>query len=244
MPFEQLAHCIESPATLETLGTFLDRLESYLKVLLSANPSGPENIDHLLKRVSSSNIRTSVDKQAPARGSMKKLSKKELKMCELRSPLRYPVRLVLCAYMILGHPDAVFSGHGEHEIRLADSATRFIREFDLLVRIILNNPNSISSSRLSSPDVSSTQLPERQTFRSQIAAFDAAWCSYLYCFVAWKATDARSLEEGLIRAACQLELSMIRERKYTPVEKNLVLNPDVATIQSHVSVVHFLSSKF
>ncbi|CAA7396475.1 unnamed protein product [Spirodela intermedia] len=235
MPFEQLAHCIESPETLETVGPFLDRLESYLKVLLSANPSGPENIDHLLKRMSSSNKRASTDKQTPARGSMKKLSKKELKMCELRSPLRYPVRLVLCAYMILGHPGAVFSGHGEHEIRLTDSATRFIREFDLLVRIILNSPNSISSSRLSSPDISSHQLPGRQTFRSQIETFDAAWCSYLYCFVAWKARDVRSLEEGLIRAACQLELSMIRQSKYTPVEKNLALDPDVATIQSQVA---------
>ena len=39
--------------------------------------------------------------------------------------------------------------------------------------------------------------------------FDKAWCSYLNCFVVWKVKDARLLEEDLVRAACQLELSMI-----------------------------------
>jgi hypothetical protein len=29
--------------------------------------------------------------------------------------LRYPVHVFLCAYMILGHPEAVFNGRGDRE---------------------------------------------------------------------------------------------------------------------------------
>ncbi|KAF5787465.1 putative T-complex 11 protein [Helianthus annuus] len=38
------------------------------------------------------------------------------------SDIKYQVRVVLCAYMILGHPDGVFSGQGERETVLAESA--------------------------------------------------------------------------------------------------------------------------
>ena len=48
------------------------------------------------------------------------------------------MRVVLCAYMILGHIDVVFSGQGEREIALAQSAKSFVREFELLIKIILD----------------------------------------------------------------------------------------------------------
>jgi hypothetical protein len=55
MPFEQLAHLIESPGTLQTVKDLLDRFESRLRVskIVGANnfPCGLDNIDHLLKKV-------------------------------------------------------------------------------------------------------------------------------------------------------------------------------------------------
>ncbi|GFZ09728.1 T-complex protein 11 [Actinidia rufa] len=59
---------------------------------------------------------------------------REVTCCPVKL-LRYPARVVLCAYMILGHPDAVFRGTGEQEIALADAAESFIRELELLIKI-------------------------------------------------------------------------------------------------------------
>ncbi|KAL5789712.1 hypothetical protein ACOSQ2_004600 [Xanthoceras sorbifolium] len=233
MPFEQLALLIESTTTLQTVKALLDRLESRLKVFravaaASSNQPGLDNIDHLLKRVASPKKRPT-PRTPKSRGAKKVGSSREAG----RSPAklsRYSVRVVLCAYMILGHPDAVFSGQGEREIVLAKSAEEFARQFELLIKIILEGPIQ------SSDEESETSLPKCWTFRSQLAAFDKAWCSYLNCFVAWKVKDAQSLEEDLVRAACQLELSMMHKCKMTPEGDNGDLTHDMKAIQEQVTV--------
>ncbi|MQM02855.1 hypothetical protein Taro_035623, partial [Colocasia esculenta] len=199
MSFEQLAHHIESSVTIETVRALLDRLESRLLCLLHS-PSGPQNIDHLLKHAASPKRKTLTDKGRRVRGQTKGFNKEALNH---KSLSRYPVRVVLCAYVILVHPDSVFSGCGEHEISLADSAASFIREFELLINIILNGPKNISSTMQSLASMST-----QQTFRSLLVAFDAAWCTYLRHFVAWKIKDSRLLEEDLVRAAHQLKLTI------------------------------------
>ncbi|KAK9286117.1 hypothetical protein L1049_014498 [Liquidambar formosana] len=228
MPFEQLALLIESTATLQTVKALLDRIESRYKVSLAvggtSSPSSWENIDHLLKRVASPNRRPTQKNSSKSRGAKKGGSIREL----ARGPSklsRYQVRIVLCAYMILGHPDAVFSDQGEREIALAKSAESFVREFELLIKIILEGPIQ------SSDEEADPILPRRWTFRSQLAAFDKAWCSYLNCFVVWKVKDARSLEGDLVRAACQLELSMIQTCKLTPEGDSITLTHDMKAIQ-------------
>lgn len=245
MPFEQLAVRIESAATLQTVKALMDRLESRL-TLSQASSSSLNNIDHLLKRLASPNKRGKSSNVTRSRGVKKgSMPNKETKSPETIKLLRYPSRVVLCAYMILGHPDAVFSGHGEREIALAESAVNFVCEFELLVNIILHGSSqsgSPSFSRQSSPDLmsndlssqESAQLPCRQTFRSQLVTFDAAWCSYLYQFVVWKIKDARSLEDDLVRAACQLELSMMQTCKLTPEGDNIDLTHDMRAIQKQV----------
>jgi hypothetical protein len=110
--------------------------------------------------------------------------------------------------MIMGHPAEVFSGVGECEIVLADSAANFIQEFELLVKIIIDGPIKTSQ------EIASTN-PSQKTFRSQLEAFDKAWCIYLHRFVAWKSKDAKLLEKDLVRAACQLELSLLQTCKLT-----------------------------
>nr|KYP63183.1 T-complex protein 11-like protein 1 [Cajanus cajan] len=125
--------------------------------------------------------------------------------------------------------NAVFSGMGEPEIALAKSAQEFVQMFELLIKIILDGPIQ------SSDEESVSAAIKRCTFRSQLAAFDKAWCSYLNCFVAWKVKDARSLEEDLVRAACQLEASMIQTCKLTPEGAGGKLSHDMKAIQHQVS---------
>lgn len=243
MPFEQLAARIESAATLQTVKALMDRLESRL-TLSQPSSSSLNNIDHLLNRLASPNRRRKSSNVTRSRGAKKGLPNKETKSPETIKLLRYPARVVLCAYMILGHPDAVFNEQGEREIALAESAANFVRKFEVLVKIILNGPsesNSPSFSRQSSPDSTSSegnqeysQLPCRQTFRTQLVTFDVAWCSYLYQFIVWKTKDARSLEDDLVRAACHLELSMMQTCKLTPEGESIDLTHDMRAIQKQV----------
>ncbi|KAG9447921.1 hypothetical protein H6P81_014049 [Aristolochia fimbriata] len=236
MPFEQLAFRIESVSTIQAVKALLERLENRFKVS-QTSAENVENIDHLLKRLASPPKRSRVARRGP---------NKDTKSSQPNNLSRYPARLVLCAYMILGHPDAVFSGQGEREVALAEAALKFIREFELLIKIILEGSwgqSSIGSSRQLSSSVmfethkhqKSSLLPNQRPFRSQLAAFDAAWRSYLYCFVVWKVKDARSLEEDLVRAACQLELSMIQKCKITPEGESSDLTHDLKAIKRQVS---------
>ncbi|XP_026411344.1 uncharacterized protein LOC113306647 [Papaver somniferum] len=225
MPFEQLAVLIESSTTIQTVKALLDRFETRFTLTHSnASLSGPsklDNIDHLLKRLTSPKRKgrpSSSRKGGPRnKGSSAEATEIPAKVS------RYPVRVVLCAYMILGHPDAVFSGHGEREFLLAESAAKFVQELEMLIKVVLDGRTK-----------SGSVLP-KQTFRSQLEAFDAAWCSYLYRFVVWKVKDARSLEEDLVRAACHLELSMMQKCKLTPEQENVGLSHDKKAIQNQVT---------
>lgn len=227
MPFEQLASRLESVTTIQTVKALLERLESR-SILLQSNFSTLPNIDHLLKRITSPPRRrvgsvNSKRGKGPKKGPGK----------DVQASLRYPARVVLCAYMILAHPDAVFSGLGEREVALSEAAQNFIKEFELLLKIILEGPSSRQPA--SDCDAQDGALPERrQTFRSQLPVFDASWCSYLYCFVAWKVKDARSLEEDLVRAACQLELSMMQKCKIAENGDSSTLSHDMKAIQKQV----------
>jgi hypothetical protein len=209
MRFEQLAMLIESPATLEATRLVLERLESrFIISLASATSSVPfqQNIDHLLKHVGSprkqSRSRGATAKKGSASNSSKKFSS------------RYAVRVVLCAYMILGHPNAVLSGRGEKEISLMEAASGFIHEFEILVKVILDGTDKA---------------------RKQMALFDSVWCNYLYRFVAWKVNDARALEEGLVRAVCKLELSMMQTCKVTANGETAEPTHDMKAVQKQVS---------
>ncbi|XP_050375565.1 uncharacterized protein LOC126793164 isoform X2 [Argentina anserina] len=232
MPFEQLAILIESTDTIQTVKALLDRLENRLKVsktVASINyPSSIDNIDHLLKRVVSPKKRTTPRTSLRSREGKKSSTIRETTRTSAKLT-RYQVRVVLCAYMILSHPDAVFSGQGERETSLAKSAEEFVREFELLAKTILQGPVN------NSEEESDSTLPKHITFRSQLGAFDKAWCVYLSCFVAWKVKDAQLLEGDLVRAACQMELSMIQTCKMTSEGDTANLTHDMKAIQKQVA---------
>ncbi|KAI3445625.1 hypothetical protein Pfo_002290 [Paulownia fortunei] len=232
MPFEQFALLMQSTATFHTAKPLLVRLESRYKlsqaVESAPNPSSWDYIDHLLKQVASPQRKESPRKAYSNREERKIASERKAAETPLQLP-RYQVRIVLCAYMILGHPDAVISGQGDCETALVKSAGKFVQELELLIKILLNGPLHVSNEK------SDHELVARRTFRLQLASFDSASCSFLNSFVVWKAKDARSLKEDLIRAACSLELSMIQTCKMTSEVVSGPLSYDVNSIQKQVS---------
>lgn len=227
LPFEQLAVLLESPATLKAVKSLLDRLEVRLEasknVTAASQPSILDNIDHLLKRVATprrkvtpSNLRSRKGKKVSPHGTT------SVKMS------RYPVRVFLSAFMILGHPDAVFNGQGDQEAALNNSAKGFVSEFKLLVKVIQEGPVKFAGAE-----------SKLRTLRSQLEVFDKAWCSFLNSFVIWKVKDARLLEDDLVRAACQLELSMIQKCNITPEgDTTMMLTHDKKAIQMQVCLLN------
>nr|VDD36463.1 unnamed protein product [Brassica oleracea] len=117
---------------------------------------------------------------------------------------KFPVRVVLSAFMIFGQPDAMFNSKSDQEAALNDSAKGFVREFKLLIKVIKEGPVKMY--------VGESKL---RTLRSQLDLFDKAWCAFMNSFVLWKVKDARLLGEDKVRAACQLEISMIQKCKIT-----------------------------
>lgn len=243
MPFEKLALLIESATTIQIVKALLDRFESRLLLYVPSGSSSPEDIDHLLKRLSSPRKRKPPGKKSRV---MENKGSARLSSSGAGKLSRYPVRAVLCAYMILGHPNAVFSEHGEHEVALSRAAADLTREFEVLIKVILDGTKSVQMSKYRSPDVlfhdledhksSAPQSPPEKTFRNQLSIFDAVWRSYLYCFVVWKVKDARLLEDDLVRAACQLELSMMQTCKLTSEGEALNLSHDMRAIQKQVLI--------
>ncbi|KAG8071045.1 hypothetical protein GUJ93_ZPchr0006g45845 [Zizania palustris] len=242
MPFEKLALSIESPTVLQTTRAFLDRLESRFILSQPSSSSSPENIDHLLKHLgapkrrilSNSGGRTRVTPTKTARNS------------DVSKLPRYSPRAILCAYMILGHPSVVFNEQGEREKLLIESAKSSVKEFELLIKTILDGLDGACKLKQPMVDVispgssnyheSSAVVADRKKFRSQLASFDKAWCAYLYHFVVWKIKDAKSLEEDLVRAACKLELSMMQTCKLTAEGQPENLNDNLKAIRKQVIV--------
>lgn len=225
MPFEVLAGKIESSVSIRTAKTLLNRLEKRIRIKQevagSNQPFSLERIDHLLKRVMSSSKGFT---RVVRKGGLRKVDQGLVKLS------RYPVRVVFCAYMILVHPDAVFSGKGEYEIDLAKSAKNFIQEFELLIRIILEGPD------MSSLTETSSSVGSQLSFMSQLESFDKAWCSYLNAFVTWKVEDAKLLQGDLVRAACQLELKMIENPQQSSKDCSQ-LKGDIKAFQEKVTEI-------
>lgn len=250
----------------------LARIESRLKLYLEGQSSSVTSIDHLLKHVSqvpstrksrpsitAMMIRRDKDKYRASKG----LPPKSSAQTEVAAPVaskvkespkpaekeldRYPARVFLCAYMILGQPEGVFStGSGQRELALSEAAARLMPEFEALMGIILDgsrstpagpsSPNGSPQKRSRSewPSETTAPVPSFRPFAAQLAAFDAAWCAYLYHFVAWKVKDARVLEEEMTRMACQLEVSMLQKCKFPSSGDVSILNPDVQAIRTQV----------
>ncbi|EFH48692.1 T-complex protein 11 [Arabidopsis lyrata subsp. lyrata] len=204
VPFEQFAIQMNSVSVIQTVKALLDRLEIRLALSKASNV---ENINHLLKHIFPP-ARRGKSPSSVSKGEQKSPNSK-MGYQKLKKIARYPARIFLCAYMIKQHPGAIFRGRGEHEIALVESATYLIREFELLVKIILEGPECTL------PDNVSFEAPRPKKFRSQLEAFDKAWCSYLEGFVVWKINDAKLLEKDIARTQ-EPELSEVSKHISSP----------------------------
>ncbi|KAG7615369.1 putative T-complex 11 protein [Arabidopsis thaliana] len=204
VPFEQFAIQMNSVSVIQTVKALLDRLEIRLTLSKASNV---ENINHLLKHIFPP-VRRGKSPSPMSKGEQNSPNSK-MGYQKLKKIARYPARIFLCAYMIKQHPGAIFRGRGEHEIALVESATCLIREFELLVKVILEGPESTLPGNVSFV----AQRPKR--FRSQLEAFDKAWCSYLEGFVVWKINDAKLLEKDLARTQ-ESELSEVSKHTSSP----------------------------
>ncbi|XP_022939714.1 uncharacterized protein LOC111445518 [Cucurbita moschata] len=202
MQFEQLASKINATATIQTVKALLVRLESRFSILrtTSGNKLSMEKVDHLLKRVG---FHGRSSNQVNKTGRSQTIGFR--KAARVPSKLsRYPAKVVLFAYMILGHPETVFIGKSEFENALLESASNFVQEFELLIKIILEGSlRTMHEEQSSAPS----------SIRSQLEIFDKRWCSYLHHFVVWKDKDAIFFEENMKGVARQLESFMAQTSK-------------------------------
>ncbi|XP_019089834.1 PREDICTED: uncharacterized protein LOC104719650 isoform X2 [Camelina sativa] len=220
VPFEHFAIQMNSVSVIQTVKELLDRLEIRLTLSQASNV---ENINHLLKHIFPP-ARRGNSPSSMSKGEKNSPNSKKTGYQKLKKIVRYPARIFLCAYMIKQHPGAIFRERGEHEIALVESATSLIREFELLVKIILEGPECTL------PDNVSFVAPRPKKFRSQLQAFDKAWCSYLEGFVVWKINDAKLLEKD-IATTQEPELSAVSKRTSSPkiVDSGVNLKPRKAS---------------
>ena len=150
---------------------------------------------------------------------------REVTCCPVKL-LRCPVRVCSLCLHDIGTPRCGFSWE-------RGTTESFIRELELLIKI------RVGGSIYSTKDKTVSTSPSLLNFRSQLEAFDKAWCSYLYYFVVWKVKDAKLLEEDLVTAACKLELSGMHTCKSTPDVDNAGLTLDIRAVQNQV--VYFVN---
>ena len=116
---------------------------------------------------------------------------------------RFPVRLMLSAYMIVRHPDVVLGGAGptgenapEEEEALKRSAESFVKCMN---------------------DVA-MRCAEAVRYCTETTALEESWSSFVERFTRWKMLDACALEQELIRIGVAMTASMLRVCGLNPSE--------------------------
>ncbi|GAQ81499.1 T-complex protein 11 [Klebsormidium nitens] len=263
LPFERFAGSITSAKTVKASKELLARLET--RLLLSDGSHKGTTVEHLLRRLSeasrprrspspspSSSPRVHSHRSpgahshpSPGVRSGLRSSPKGVPSPGGNSPAgvntfseRYPARVFLCAFMILGHQEAVFNERGPREAALTEASKRLLPLFEeLVITVVERNFDSGGSSPRESYDgpAVAASSPRKKRFAEQLKDFDSAWLHYLDQFVAWKVKDLGSLEGDLIKVALQLESSMHQYTKALHGEDAPHLTPDQEAIRVQVS---------
>lgn len=185
---------MQAPASLKSCHAILRRLAAKHEAACSRPPHRPPTeITSLLKRIA--------PRPSPNRSPNAPPQSPQLE--------RYPLRVFMCAFMVLRHPEVVFSKQGEREASLAATSTEMVAAFEVLLHRLVTPPTvDYSVSRQSSMTGESSMASEPlstdegRAVSELLVAFDAAWVNYLEQFVAWKGADASTLEVGL-SSACR-----------------------------------------
>lgn len=178
--FERFAAAMSAPATLRAGHALLRRFAAKREAACARTaPGATTDVTPLLKRLATRSP-TKPNGQPPP-------------------PLeRYPLRVFMCAFMILKHPEVVFSKQGDRESSLVATAKDMVAAFEVVLhRLVTPAASSISrqnSVGMSSEISGSTSSEEGRAVGELLSAWDAAWVPYLEQFVAWKCADAATLE--------------------------------------------------
>lgn len=160
--FERFAGRIQSKRTLAATSALLERIDFKLR---SLGITGDAD-EHLVSRVA----------PVSKRGANQE---------------RFPARVVLCAYMVAGHPDEVFNARTSREEALREAAEPFARSLDALAGHLASRG--------------------AQGCSHLLRTFHELWRSHLEAFAVWKLHDAADLEADLVRTAGQLKRSAMRK---------------------------------
>ena len=139
--------------------------------------------------------------------------------------VRYPPKILLCAYLIVGYPEVVLNGGtSPMEESLQKEAKMLLTSYEYLLQAFCDINGDTSSSPSSS---CATSLPCQQK-RSSLVSFQSAWEPFLARFVEWKSGDANALQSDLILMACRLEESVLSicGREVLLGKELTSLNPD------------------
>lgn len=228
LDFDSLSSALQKPRAINHTASFLRRLQSKYLLTQKANELGPEDPCLVLLDKLFSTKSNTVDKE--------------------NTP-RYPVRVFLCAYMILGHPEIVLGGvMPEQENMLQVAAAEMLSAFECLHEYLQRPPafqNATDGllSPPSSPEKTARMLGgsnhhlvvdrKLSTFASLLHKFDEAWQTYLKHFTKWKVSDSEVLEADLLEMACKMMSSMVLKGALD--EEHLALSPDLQAVFEQVT---------
>ncbi|EFJ46555.1 hypothetical protein VOLCADRAFT_92991 [Volvox carteri f. nagariensis] len=145
--FDRFASALRSPTTLKATQALMRRLEQRLEARLavpsslSGSKSQHSNQGPSQVQCSSPDGSTS---QSPAATSVSRLLRLLYPTAPRNATLeRYPPRVLLCAFMIVRHPEVVFSGSGPREVALAAAARDLVDRFETLLERIIFAPAEV-----------------------------------------------------------------------------------------------------
>ena len=228
LDFDSLSCALQKPRAITHTASFLKRLQSKYLLTQKANELGSEDPCLLL---------------------LNKLFSTKADPVDIETMPRYPVRVFLCAYMIIGHPDVVLGGvMPEQESMLQVAATEMLSAFECLHEYLQRPPafqNATDGllSPPSSPEKTARMLGgsdhhvlvdrKLSTFTGLLYKFDDTWQSYLSHFIKWKVSDSEVLEADLVEMACKMMSSMVLKGALD--EEHLALSPDLQAVFEQVT---------
>jgi len=107
---------------------------------------------------------------------------------------RYPVRLILSAYMIVRHPDVVLGGAAPNGAK----APAEEEALEAAAKLFTERMEDIAA-----------RCADTSRYCNETKAVEQAWAIFVEKFTRWKALDACALERELVRIGVALETSML-----------------------------------
>ncbi|GFR44293.1 hypothetical protein Agub_g5504, partial [Astrephomene gubernaculifera] len=173
--FDRFAAALRSPATLKAAQALMRRLEQRL-ALRESRPTSQDQPPSGSYGSPPSPSQPSPQPTVATASDVSRLLRRLHPRAAKDAPLeRYPPRVLLCAFMIVRHPEVVFSGAGEREAALATAASDLVVRLEaLLYKIITTTATSTTAADTPSDAVQQPQPQQQHQQRQHAASAGAA----------------------------------------------------------------------